>query len=106
MPVKGAALVFFVLLREVKNIFNDIFQRTPSDVPRTAELIESDSGPGKTVTVTDPGTHKYSYQSGFHIISGITPIKDSSIYSTDIVSYGMSYSIDNCTPSNMQRMGL
>ena len=72
-------------------------------MPRTAELIESDSGPGKTVTVTDQGTQKYSYQSGFHIISGITPIKDSSIYSTDIVSYGMSYTIDNCTPSNIQR---
>ena len=28
-------------------------QRTPSDVPRTAELIEMSSGPGKTVTEYD-----------------------------------------------------
>ena len=28
-------------------------QRTPSDVPRTAELIEMSTGPGKTVTEYD-----------------------------------------------------
>jgi len=44
-------------------------------VPRTAELIESDSGPGKTVTDYNSRSGKYSYQSGFHLISGITPIK-------------------------------
>ena len=84
-------------------------QRTPSDVPRTAELIEMSSGPGKTVTEYDKsrGLRKswflfyfadaeklnknansgqqssQTYKTGtLHFISGITPIKDTTYAST------------------------
>lgn len=90
---------------QLKKSFAHSTFRTPSDVPRTAELIESDSGPGKTVTATDYNSRsgRYSYQSGFHLISGITPIKDSTVCSTEVRSNGVSSGFINLnTDSNIQ----
>jgi hypothetical protein len=68
--------------------------RTPSDVPRTAELIEMSSGPGKTVTEYTADRSSRTWKTGtYHFISGITPIKDTTYCSTDILSYNMTSEI-------------
>jgi len=83
-----------------KSITGTIF-RTPSDVPRTAELLESDSGPGKTVTVSSKP--RISYQSEYHKISGIVPLKDSTGGASEH-TYSYSGLVLNHTPTNLTNL--
>ncbi|CAG5114326.1 Oidioi.mRNA.OKI2018_I69.chr2.g8385.t1.cds [Oikopleura dioica] len=83
-----------------KSITGTIF-KTPSDVPRTAELLESDSGPGRTVTVSSKP--RISYQSEYHKISGIVPLKDSTTGGSE-GTYSYSGLVLNHTPTNLTNL--
>ena len=79
----GYKKIYVINHVQVVSSYNYIYdiQRTPSDVPRTAELIEMSSGPGKTVTEYDKSSQTYKTGT-LHFISGITPIKDTTYAST------------------------
>ena len=54
IPLETSCLVVYAKKTTVFMYNEPVYiQRTPSDVPRTAELIEMSTGPGKTVTEYD-----------------------------------------------------